>query len=294
MLFTHLASTRHAVAAARFTWVDTPVLMRTKAARESAALVAGTAYSLYLSTDLHDIDTIARLRYRVFADEPGFATAMAGVTDGRDTDRFDELCDHLIVRHNLTGEAVGCYRLLPPPGAIAAGGLYTATEFDLTELDGLAPQTVEMGRACVAAEHRSGAVLALMWAGILVYLERTDYRYLMGATSVPVLRDVDGGVAGSQIRGIRDFVSDRHRGPWQVHPHRPVLLDGKPLDEIAAPTRLAFPPLLTGYLRMGAWICGEPAHDPDFGVADFPTVLDRRRANTRYLERLRQITAGAR
>jgi putative hemolysin len=268
--------------------------MRTSASLSSAALVSGTTYSLYLSTDVRDIDTITRLRYRVFAGEPGFATAMSGVTDGRDADRFDEHCDHLIVRHNPTDEVVGCYRLLPPPGAIAAGGLYTATEFELGELDAIAPQTVEMGRACVAAEHRSGAVLALMWAGILVYLERTDYRYLMGATSVPVLRDVDGGIPGSQIRGIRDFVSERHRGPWQVRPRRSVLLDGKSLDEIPAPARLSFPPLLTGYLRMGAWICGDPAHDPDFGVADFPTVLDRRRANTRYLERLRQITAGAR
>lgn len=294
VLFMNPASTRHAAAAAPYLWVDTPVPMRTTAASTSAALVSGSTYSLYLSTDPLDIDIITRLRYRVFSGEPGFAASMSGVTDGRDTDRFDEHCDHLIVRHNSTAQAVGCYRLLPPPGAIAAGGLYTATEFDLGELDAIAPQTVEMGRACVAAEHRSGAVLALMWAGILVYLERTDYRYLMGATSVPVLRDVDGGIAGSQIRGIRDFVSRRHCGPWRVRPHQPVVLGGKPLDEIAAPARLAFPPLLTGYLRMGAWICGEPAHDPDFGVADFPTVLDRRRANARYLERLRQITTGAR
>lgn len=305
MLFTQLASTRHAVAAAMYTWVDTPVPMRTTAetssagdevqrssTRITAALVSGSTYSLYLSTDLDDIDLITRLRYRVFAGEPGFADSMAAVTDGRDTDRFDEHCDHLVVRHNPTGEAVGCYRLLPPPGAIAAGGLYTATEFDLSELDAIAPQTVEMGRACVAADHRSGAVLALMWAGILVYLENTGYRYLMGATSVPVLREVDRGIAGTQIRGIRDFVRDRHCGPWQVQPYRPVCLDGTPLDDIAAPERLSFPPLLTGYLRMGAWICGEPAHDPSFGVADFPTVLDRRRANTRYLERLRQITTG--
>ncbi len=292
VLFMNPASTRHAVAAGSSIWLDTPVPMRTPAATSATALVSGATYSLYLSTDLDDIDTIARLRYRVFADEPGFAGAMAGHTDGLDTDRFDEHCDHLVVRHNPTGETVGCYRLLPPPGAIAAGGLYTATEFELDELDVIAPQTVEMGRACVAADHRSGAVLALMWAGILVYLESTGYRYLMGATSVPVLRDVDRGRPGSQIRGIRDFVRDRHPGPFQAFPRRPVVVGGVSLDDIDPAERLSFPPLLTGYLRMGAWICGEPAHDEDFGVADFLTVLDRRRANTRYLERLRQITAG--
>ena len=55
-----------------------------------------------------------------------------GATDGRDADRFDEYCDHLLVREDNSGELVGCYRMLPPPGAIAAGGLYTATEFDVT------------------------------------------------------------------------------------------------------------------------------------------------------------------
>jgi putative hemolysin len=262
--------------------------MSTPAVISTTALVAGRDYGLYLSTDPSDIDTIARLRYHVFAHEPGFGASMAGVADGRDTDPFDEFCDHLLVRHNATGVVVGCYRLLPPPGAIAAKGLYTATEFDLHELDSIAPQTVEMGRACVALEHRSGSVLALMWAGILKYLDLTGYRYLMGATSVPITKDSDRERPGAQVRGIRDFVRDRHRGPWQVYPHRPVVLDGERLDDIDPPVRLAFPPLLSGYLRMGAWVCGEPAHDPDFGVADFFTVIDREGANTRYLDRLRQ------
>ena len=65
----------------------------------------------------------------MFTSEPGFA--LAGATDGRDADRFDEYCDHLLVREDNSGELVGCYRMLPPPGAIAAGGLYTATEFDV-------------------------------------------------------------------------------------------------------------------------------------------------------------------
>ena len=79
-----------------------------------------------------------------------------------------------------------------------------------------------------------------------------------------------------------------------MFPYHPVSVGGRLLDDIDPAERLSFPPLLTGYLRMGASICGEPAHDEDFGVADFLTVLDRTRANTRYLERLRQITAGGR
>ena len=86
-------------------------------------------YTLLLSTDSALIDAAQRLRHDVFTSEPGFA--LTGAADGRDADRFDEYCDHLLVREDNSGELVGCYRMLPPPGAIAAGGLYTATEFDV-------------------------------------------------------------------------------------------------------------------------------------------------------------------
>jgi putative hemolysin len=50
---------------------------------------------------------------------------------------------------------------------------------------------------------------------------------------------------------------------------------------------------MRGYLRLGAQVCGEPAHDPDFGVGDFPALLDKRHADTRYLRRLRSVGAAA-
>ncbi len=76
--------------------------------------------------------------------------------------------------------------MLPPPGAIAAGSLYTATEFDVTALDALRPSLVEMGRAVVRDDHRNGAVVLLMWAGILAYLDRCGYDYVTGCVSVPI------------------------------------------------------------------------------------------------------------
>ena len=87
-------------------------------------------YTLLLSTDAALVDDAQRLRHEVFTSEPGFD--LTGTVDGRDVDRFDEYCDHLLVREDRSGELVGCYRMLPPPGAIAAGGLYSATEFDVT------------------------------------------------------------------------------------------------------------------------------------------------------------------
>lgn len=248
-------------------------------------------YSLLLSTDADLIAAAQRLRHDVFTSEPGFA--LTGVADGRDADRFDEFCDHLLVREETSGDLVGCYRMLPPPGAIAAGGLYTATEFDVRALDPLRPSLVEMGRAVVRADHRNGGVVLLMWAGILAYLDRCGYDYVTGCVSVPVAGGV-GEPPGTQVRGVRDFVRRRHAAPVHltVHPYRPVVVDGRGLEDIAPRARVSVPALMRGYLRLGAQVCGDPAHDPDFGVGDFPALLDKRNADIRYLRRLRAASVA--
>ena len=78
---------------------------------------SGPRYSLLLSTDPGLIEAAQRLRYDVFASTPGFTLPATG---HRDVDRFDEYCDHLLVRDDDSGELVGCYRMLAPAGAIAA------------------------------------------------------------------------------------------------------------------------------------------------------------------------------
>ena len=178
----------------------------------------------------------------------------------RDVDRFDEFCDHLLVRDDDTGELVGCYRMLAPAGAIAAGGLYTATEFDLRAFDPLRPSLVEMGRAVVRDGHRNGGVVLLMWAGILAYLDRYGYDYVTGCVSVPIGSESGREAPGSQLRGVRDFVravTPRRRSiGW--YPYRPVLVDGRTLDEIPPPPRPSVPALMRGYLRLGARSVASP------------------------------------
>lgn len=264
-----------------------------KAQGPAAGSSAGPRYSLLLSTDPSLIEAAQRLRYDVLSSTPGFALPAAGETQ-RDVDRFDEYCDHLLVRDDDTGELVGCYRMLAPAGAIAAGGLYTETEFDLRAFDPLRPSLVEMGRAVVRDGHRNGSVVLLMWAGILAYTDRYGYDYVTGCVSVPINGGSDDEPPGSQIRGVRDFVLKRNAAPpqYRVRPHRPVYVDGRSLDEISPPRRPEVPALMRGYLRLGALVCGEPAHDPDFGVGDFCVLLTRENTDTRYLRRLRSVSAA--
>lgn len=265
--------------------MSTPGTLVTGRTPASETLIDGADYAVVLTTRAEDVDTVQRLRYEVFGSEPGFEASMAQVTDGRDADHFDEFCDHLVIRHKPTGEIVGCYRILPPPGAIAAGGLYLATEFELGALDGIRPETLEMGRACVRADHRTGGVLCLMWAGLLAYSDLRGIRYAMGAVSVPL--QYDGYGRGATVRAVRELVDAKHRAQWTVTPYRDV----EPITAPAAPRR-TFPPLVTGYLRMNAEIMGAPSYDPVFDVADFPMIIDRTRFNVRYLERLQQAAGS--
>jgi putative hemolysin len=232
---------------------------------------AATRYSLLLTTDSADVEAAQRLRYRVFAEELG--ARLDTPRPGLDSDRFDSFCDHLVVREDATGEVVGTYRMLPPQRARAAGALYSDGEFDLSALDPIRPQLVEAGRSCVHPAHRAGAVVGLVWAGIARYMLLTGNRWLTGCASVPL---ADGG---SLAAGVWDKVRAQHLAPerYRVTPRRPWTA--------ATPhRRTVLPPLLRGYVRLGAWVCGEPAHDPDFDCADFLVLLGLDHIDARYLK----------
>jgi putative hemolysin len=233
---------------------------------------AGNHYSLLVARDEDEVRAAQRLRHHVFAQEMG--ARLHSPVDGLDVDPFDEFCDHLIVRHDSTGEIVGTYRMLPPERALAAGKLYSDTEFDLTALAGMRGALVETGRSCVHPDHRSGAVVGLVWAGIARYMLLSGHNWLVGCASVPL---ADGGTLAA---GVWDVVRRRHFAPEEhrVHPLRPW-----DADSVARPARTVVPPLLRGYLRLGAVVGGAPAFDPDFGVADFFILLSLERMDRRYL-----------
>ncbi|MEE1942860.1 GNAT family N-acyltransferase [Streptomyces sp. TRM 70361] len=236
-------------------------------------------YVVGLARDEADVRAAQRLRHRVFAGELGARLATAD--PGLDIDGLDAHCDHLLVRERRGGQVVGTYRLLPPGRARAAGRLYAEDEFELDGLldgAGLRGDLVEAGRSCVHPDHRDGAVIALMWAGIARYLVRTGHNWLGGCCSLPL---DDGGALAA---GAWEVVSARHMAPaaHRVRPRRPW--DPGAVERAPrAGSRAALPPLLRGYLRLGAKVCGPPAHDPDFGVADLYVLLSLRDTAPRYL-----------
>lgn len=234
---------------------------------------AAPHYSVSLARDEAEVRAAQRLRHDVFAMELG--ALLTTPEPGLDIDAFDAYCDHLIVREDNSGAVVGTYRLLPPERAAIAGRLYAEGEFDISAHAAIRHDLVEVGRSCVHPDHRDGAVIGLMWAGIARYLVRTGHNWLAGCCSVPL---ADGGAFAA---GVWDTVRDKHLSPaeYRVRPRLPWDASG-----IArTPGRTPLPALLRGYIRLGAQVCGEPALDADFGVADLYVLLSLRQTNPRYL-----------
>lgn len=211
------------------------------------------------------------LRWKVFAEELG--ARLRSRTPGIDEDEFDAHCEHLVVQDEDCGEVVGTYRLLAPESARRVGSYYAETEFDLTRLRHLRPRLVEAGRSCIHPEFRDGAVIALLWAGLARYMVAHGYGYLAGCASMGV---ADGGHAAAAAYAR---LRRAHLAPIEYHvfPRCPLRL-----EELDARGDAEVPPLLRGYVRAGAWICGDPAWDPDFNTADFFVLLPLGNLAPRY------------
>jgi putative hemolysin len=224
-----------------------------------------------LATGESEILEAQKLRWRVFAEELGarLPSRQAGV----DHDLFDPFCQHLVVRDGDDGRVVGTYRILTPEAARDVGAYYSEGEFDLTRLQLLRSRLVEIGRSCIDPDHRgSGAVIALLWGGLANFMQQHGYEYLIGCASIGM---ADGGHNAAAIyAGMA-----AHMAPpeYRVFPRTAL-----PLDRIEAAAAAEVPPLIKGYLRAGAWVCGEPAWDPDFNTADLPLLLPMSRVSARY------------
>ncbi len=193
---------------------------------------------------------------------------------GLDCDEFDMHCEHLLVRDTDTRQVVGTYRLLSGATARRVGRFYSDSEFDLTRLAHLREQTVEVGRSCVHRDYRYGATITLLWAGIARYMETHGYSYLIGCASIGM---ADGGHAAASIYNtLRQ--SSLSPTEYRVFPRceLPLAVYGNDLPAAV------LPPLIKGYVRLGSYICGAPAWDPDFNTADLLMLLPMSRMDPRY------------
>lgn len=221
-----------------------------------------------------EVEEAQRLRFKVFGEEMG--ARLNNAYEGIDHDIFDRYCEHLLVRDNDNNKVIGTYRILSPEQACNIGSYYSDTEFDLTRLIHLRSQMVEVGRSCVHHSYRGGATITHLWSGLADYMRNRGHEYLIGCASIS-MRD-----GGHYAASVYHKVHKLHAAPieYRVFPRCPL-----PLDALNQTLDVDIPPLIKGYLRLGAYVGGEPAWDPDFNTADLFILLPMSRLNKQYARR---------
>ena len=241
---------------------------------------------LRLATSRAELERAQRLRYQVFYEEMAAQPDARTLLTRRDADAFDALCDHLLVLdHGGDGAAqvVGTYRLLRQEVAARHGGFYSAGEYDIAPVLAAHPdmRVLELGRSCVLAPYRNKRTVELLWHGIWAYVLRHRIDVMLGCASLP-------GADPDKLALPLSFLHHHARAPeeWRVRAlaHLHVPMDRLPREAIDTKAALAaLPPLIKGYLRVGAGFGDGAVVDRQFGTTDVLVVLPVSRINPRYI-----------
>ncbi len=241
-----------------------------------------------LARDAAEIAAAQEVRYRVFFEEMGAGRGTAAVSGSRDVDRFDAVCDHLVV-FDTSLEApdqrriVGTYRLLRQDVARQTGGFYTSGEFELDALVARHPgrRFLELGRSCVLPAYRTRRTVELLWQGVWAYARRHDIDVMTGCASFPGVIPAAHAEALSFL--AHGFTAE---GAWRTRslPSRFHTMDLMPPEAVSHKAALAaLPPLVKGYLRLGARFGEGCVVDHDFGTTDVLVILAIEAISERYI-----------
>jgi putative hemolysin len=254
--------------------------------------VSGSLEVRLAETD-HEVQQAQRLRYAVFYEEMSAVPSAEMRAAGRDFDKFDDVCDHLLVvdreTHGEDGQplVVATYRLTREKDAARAGGFYTASEYDIAPmLKGVAPGTkfLELGRSCVLKSYRSRpGSMQLLWKGLMAYVARFDIDLMFGCASLP----------GTDIEALAlplSYLHHFHAMPEHLRvtarPELFVAMNRMAAD--ATPQReglRSLPPLLKGYVRAGCCIGNGAVIDHQFGTTDVFIYFPLSGIDARYKSR---------
>lgn len=233
-----------------------------------------------LASSAEEVDAAQALRWRVFRE--------GSDVNGRDADRFDPFCDHLIVidsalAGSVASRIVGTYRLMRPESARLAGSWYSQSEFDLESLARrkISERILELGRSCVLPQYRTKRTVELLWQGIWAFCRKWNISLMCGCASFPGTNPAAHALSLSFLRHHASASPE-----WNVKAHKAlrVSMDLMPVEAIDLRTALAaMPPLIKGYLRLGAMFGEGAVVDHDFGSTDVFVILPVGRISDRYV-----------
>jgi len=239
-------------------------------------------YRLRLAANAEDREAACRLRFKVFNIELGEGLESSYHT-GLDVDRFDTVCEHLLVEDKTDRRVVGTYRMQSGETAALRLGYYSEQEFCLAPYEPLRPGILELGRASIDREHRTPEVLMLLWRGIAQYATEMGLRYLLGCSSLNSNNPAEGWQMYRQLENFR-VPREFETTPTASYACPPELqvADAQSLPcqsdrsglPATHPMQGKVPKLLKTYLAIGARIAAPPAWDREFRTIDFLTLLD--------------------
>lgn len=256
-------------------------------------LIATDNYEIRVAQTQAEVEAAQRVRYRVFYEELTAVPTPAMEATGLDFDKYDPYCDHLLAidRSNVDDDGqpivMGCYRLLRNEGALRAGGFYTSGEFDISKLlhsVQKGARLLELGRSCVAKEYRTKPLIVqLLWSGVMAYVARYKIDVMFGCASFP---GTDPQAIAMPLSYLHHYHPMREEIRARALPKLYVDMNLMPKDQINPRDGLmALPPLIKGYVRVGAQIGDGAVIDHQFSTTDVLIYVSLLEMAPRYRKR---------
>jgi putative hemolysin len=218
-------------------------------------------YEVRIAENPPEVAAALKLRHQVFNVEMGSNANRTPVSSQLEFDAYDFKCKHLVVIDRRTGATVGTYRLNTLETARSIKGFYSANEFTIEDLpEEIMENGIEIGRACIARQHRNTKALFLLWKALLSYCRHTKKRYFFGCCSV---------FTQDELEGVRIYHRLKRDGHFDARLKVVPKRDEIDIDGDVHEGHVKLPTLFDMYLRLGARVCGPPIVDREFGSIDF-------------------------
>lgn len=244
-------------------------------------------FEVRLTRNKEERRLVRALRYAVFCEEEGASATEEQKNLREEYDSYDRFAEYMAVFHN--GAVVGCYRIIDREAAEKMGGFYTESEFNLSKIRKVRGNIAEMSRACVDANYRDNAlVMRLLWAGLSEYVLRRKVRVLFGVASWV------GQKPGLSAHAI-SYLYYHHLAPARLRATvlaenfhesvNPALSRMNIMPEVFVDEEEAFrqmPPLIKGYLRVGADFGKGVYIDKGFNTYDVFVILQTKNISATY------------
>ncbi|MDI3336969.1 GNAT family N-acyltransferase [Defluviimonas aestuarii] len=213
-----------------------------------------------------------------------------GAVGARDTDRFDNLCRHVLIEEAEGGALVATFRLMPLGSGREIGQCYSAQVYDLSALERMDRPMLELGRFCLAPGQRDPDILRLAWGAITAEVDAISAGLLFGCSSF-------AGTDAAIYRDAFGWLATRHLAPPDLRPARRApesvaLAEGGAAEPDPGRALRTLPPLLRAYVGMGGWVGDHAVIDRELGTMHVFTGLEVDRVPAARARSLR-IVAGS-